>query len=45
MGSLYSYMLQAGFSADYLDRCTLPDLDLFVTQTNRRREKEGWKRS
>lgn len=45
MGGLYSYLIDAGFSAEYLDRCTILDIDLFVTQTNERRKKEGWKQN
>lgn len=43
MGALYAYLIEAGFPPQYLDDCTLPDLDLFATQTNKRREKQGWK--
>jgi hypothetical protein len=43
MAKLYTYLLEAGFSADYLDRCTILDLDLFATQTNERRKMQGWK--
>ena len=43
MASLYAYLVEAGFSAAYLDECTLLDLDLFATETNERRKKQGWK--
>jgi hypothetical protein len=43
MGALYAYLVEAGFAADYLDSCTILDLDLFTAQTNERRKKQGWK--
>jgi len=42
MAGLYAYLVEAGFSAEYLDRCTILDLDLLATQTNERRKKQGW---
>jgi hypothetical protein len=41
MGALYTYLIDAGFQADYLDRCTLLDLDLFTRQTNERLKKQA----
>jgi hypothetical protein len=43
MGEIYSYLLDAGYDAAYLDNCTLLDLDLFARQTNELRKKQGWK--
>lgn len=40
-GELYAYLIDAGYPPDYLDRCTLLDLDLFVSQTNALRQKQG----
>lgn len=45
MGKLYSYLIEAGFDPAYLDRCTLFDLDLFASQTNERRKKQGWQQT
>lgn len=44
MGELYAYLIDAGYDPAYLDRCTVPDLDLFAVQTNELRKKQGWKR-
>ena len=43
MGELYAYLIDAGYSAEYLDNCTLLDLDLFSRKTNDLRKKQGWK--
>ena len=43
MGALYSYLIDAGYQAAYLDECTLLDIDLFAQQTNELRRKQGWK--
>ena len=40
-GGIYAYLCGHGFSADYLDRCTLWDLDLFTRQVNQLQEKQG----
>jgi hypothetical protein len=43
MGGLYAYLVDAGYSAEYLDECTLLDLDLLTTQVNELRKKQGGK--
>jgi hypothetical protein len=43
MGGLYAYLIDAGYQAEYLDHCTLLDIDLFASQTNELRKKQGWK--
>jgi hypothetical protein len=43
MGGLYAYLIDAGFPPDYLNNCTLLDLDLHTRHTNELRRKQGWK--
>lgn len=43
MGELYAYLVEAGYDAAYLDQCTIYDIDLLSRQTNKLREKQGWK--
>ena len=45
MGQMYAYLIEAGYPPNYLDECTLLDLDLFMRQTNEMRKKQGWKDS
>ena len=45
MGNLYAYLIDFGYSAEYLDRCTLLDLDLITKSVNATREKQGWKKT
>jgi hypothetical protein len=35
MAGLYVHLGEVGFTPDYLDRCTLLDIDLFTKATNR----------
>lgn len=43
MAGAYAYLIDAGYPPAYLDGCTLLDIDLFITQTNEVRKKQGWK--
>jgi hypothetical protein len=38
MARLYVWLIDAGFTAEYLDNCTLLDLDLFAAQVNELRK-------
>ncbi|MBC2592699.1 hypothetical protein H5P28_00335 [Ruficoccus amylovorans] len=40
MARLYVWLVDAGFSAEYLDRCTLLDLDLLAAQVNELRKSD-----
>lgn len=40
MGGLYIGLMDAGFSADYLDRCSYHDLDLFMQEVIELRKKQ-----
>ena len=39
MAQLYLRLMEAGFDANYLDHCTLLDLDLFFEQVKARGNK------
>lgn len=40
-GQLYALLVDAGYTAEYLDRCTLWDLDLFLRHTAELLKKRG----
>lgn len=41
MGFRYALLIEAGYSADYLDRCTLWDIDLIIRQVTALREQRA----
>jgi len=40
---MYAYLVDAGYEASYIDKCTIFDVEALIKATNKLREKQGWK--